>query len=1118
MSAFGLVWRSLLHYWRLNLAVGIGVALTSAILSGALVVGDSVKESLRQNAEARISRVETVVIGGERFFTAALADRVREASGAEVVAPVMQVEGTASTQGGGARENGVQVLGVEKNFWKLGRAQSAPEIARSVEDGGSAGDWFAINDVLARRLDVKVGDRVILRVEIPGALSKDAPLSGESDQVLPLTLTVGEIVGADRMGRYSLNAEQVPAASAYLPIQVLQVNLKMEGRANVLLVNNGESANVKSVEEALAAQWDLADLGLKIADLPEAAKWQQMTSERVFFDDSVVAAAMAAAGAEDDEVLTYLVNGIENDGNVTPYSMATGASGTSSRIYAEGLTDEEAMVSQWLADDLDLEVGEKITLWYFVFADGRQLTEDSREFTVKGVIAMDDPQLTGTWTPNFPGLLEVDEMEQWKPGVPLDKSLIHDEDEDYWKVHRAKPKVFVTLNAAREMWGNRFGETTSVRFPRAADFESTFHEQVSLGELGVVVRDLAGEAEAAVGQSFDFGSLFAAMSFFLIVAALILTALVFVFGIEQRRSQIGLLLAMGMTPAKVRRMFVLEAAMLAIDSAALGLFGGWVYTKLALRGMSGAWQAAASGIEFVYAFRWQTLLIAWLATVLLAVVVVWFASRAVTKVKPSELISGGDGLGASVGRKPLMKCKSLWLGLLCLLAGIGCLFAPKAAGSMAEQGLFFGAGFLLTLAGLCAAALGLRAMEGGREQLPTLGSLGRQNAVRRSGRSLAVIGLMAAGVFMVTAVNSFRLEGEAGAESRSSGTGGFALSAQSTLPIYEDLNSESGREKFGLTSMPADKVDLVAFRVSDGDDASCLNLVRAQQPRLMGVAPDSLAVRGAFSFAAMKEGTVEDENFSPWSLLSESLAEDGAVIPGIIDLNTATYALGGLKVGDRIAYETAGGAEFEVELVAMLNNTLLQGSVIIAEQDFIEKFPDAGGYQYFLGDVWPREKADDVEKLMNRMLEDRGMSVSAAADRMNEFNAVQNTYLSIFSTLGGLGILLGTVGLAVVVGRNVLERRGQLGLMQAFGFTRDGLVKMVLAEHWFLHVSGVLLGVVAAVVAVAPKLSARGGDSALPLPLLVGVNAAILIGGLVFCWLAAKMVLRGRLMDAVRSE
>src|SRR5690606_11986341 len=138
-----------------------------------------------------------------------LAARVQEVSGAQVVAPLLQVEGTVTAQGGGTRENGVQVLGVDANFWKLGVSGDAPAVTTN-------DDWFAINDVLARRLGVKVGDRLILRVEIPGALSKDAPLSGESDRVLPLTVEVGEIVEADHMGRYSLKAEQVPAASAYL--------------------------------------------------------------------------------------------------------------------------------------------------------------------------------------------------------------------------------------------------------------------------------------------------------------------------------------------------------------------------------------------------------------------------------------------------------------------------------------------------------------------------------------------------------------------------------------------------------------------------------------------------------------------------------------------------------------------------------------------------------------------------------------------------------------------------------------------------------------------------------------------------------------------------------------
>ncbi|MCB1063405.1 MAG: hypothetical protein KDN20_10855, partial [Verrucomicrobiae bacterium] len=203
MSTFKFILASLLHYRGLNLAVLTGVALTSAILSGALVVGDSVKESLRQNAEARISGVGPVLVGGERFFTTDLAGKVGDS-----IAPLLQLEGTVTVQGGERRLNGVQILGVTDDFWKLGSAGTAPEgIAEK------PGDWFAMNDAAARRLDVGPGDRVIVRMEKPGALSRDAPLSGESEQTVPLTGVIDAIVDAAHFGRYSLKAEQVPAAT-----------------------------------------------------------------------------------------------------------------------------------------------------------------------------------------------------------------------------------------------------------------------------------------------------------------------------------------------------------------------------------------------------------------------------------------------------------------------------------------------------------------------------------------------------------------------------------------------------------------------------------------------------------------------------------------------------------------------------------------------------------------------------------------------------------------------------------------------------------------------------------------------------------------------------------------
>ncbi|MCF6311634.1 MAG: ABC transporter permease [Verrucomicrobiales bacterium] len=1116
MSVWKLVFQSLFYYGRLNVALVVGVALTAAILSGSLVVGDSVKESLRRNAAARTQGIGAALLGGDRFFAEDLASRlegVQEMEGR--VAPVIQVLGTVATPEGGRRANGVQVMGVDERFWELGG------VGNPIADKTRSSSWLAVNEVLARRLGVKVGDTLVVRLEMPGELSKDAPLSGEADETLTVRKKIDALITAENMGHYSLKAEQVPTSNVFLSLDFLQQKMEKSERANVLLVGgSGWHPLQEDLEKALDQVWNLTDASLQLSKVDDGKGWQ-LTSDRVFMDRSLAQAAQRGLGSEGSMgVLTYLVNEIRHGERSTPYSMVAATGGDENPVVPADLKEDEVVVTDWLAEDLGVKVGDRVEMTYFQMGDARQMELATSEFTVRSVIPLADEAVNRDWTPDFPGLADEKSMtmKDWKPGIAIDQSKIRDKDEKYWDDHRATPKAFISLQRGKEIWGNRFGELTAIRFSSqpwtAESFMAELRSQIKPSEFGLMLRDVSAESKAAVSQSMNFGALFASMSFFLIVAALILTALVFIFGVEQRRSQIGLFLALGMTSRRIRSVLLLEAGLLSMLGAALGLLGGWVYTQLALWGMSGAWQSAASGIEFVYYLKLSSLLMAWAVTVFIAVVVVYFASRTVMKVRPSQLISGGGDFDASLSDlKPLWKAPALWVTLIGFLAGLGCLLAPKQAGSMEEQGLFFGSGFLFTLAGVAACGLILRRLARTSEAMPSLVGLGRQNALRRKGRSLAVVGLMASGVFMVTAINSFRLVGERGADARSSGTGGFAYVGSATLPVYEDLNSSEGREKYGF-SKEGSTFSMLSFRVSDGDDASCLNLNRAQRPRLLGVNFEGLAERKAFHFTKKMKGLAELD--SGWEMLGKTLPDENGmkVIPGVIDMNTATYAL--MKgVGDLIVYQNSKGESFAVKLVGMLENSLLQGSIVISEKNFIQQRSDIAGYRYFLLDMSSGEDGKIVKRL-TRMLEDRGVEWVPTAQRLNEFNAVQNTYLSIFSTLGGLGLLLGTVGLAVVVSRNVMERRGQLGLMQAVGFRRKDLAKMVLAEHWFLHVMGVLVGLSAALVSVAPMFMEK--SSGLPIQLLLSVNLAVLIAGLLFCWLAARVVLKTPLMESLRTE
>jgi ABC-type antimicrobial peptide transport system permease subunit len=1102
MTSFRLILESLFHYRWINLSVLAGVALTSAILSGALVVGDSVKESLRQNAEARLSGIGPVFVGGERYVTRELADRIQKKLGdGAVVAPVLQIEGTASSRAGGKRVNQVQILGVEDRFWDLSLNGNAPE--------GFADDrWIAINEPFANRIEAGAGDTLIVRVELPGALSKDAPLSGESEQTTPFTVKVTEVLGSRDFGLYSLRAEQVPPSTLFVKLSRLQELLETPDKINLIAAS--DQTDAATFSEAVSSEWSLDDLQLTVAPVGDGST-EQVVSSRVFFDAAIVE-AINKVTTEHSPVLTYLATDIAANGNHTPYSMVSGVGPDLNAIVSSEIGENDIILSQWLADDLEAKEGDTVTLTYNVVGSGRKLVEQSKSFQVAGIQAIGENGWDQSWTPEFPGIFDVEDLDEWEPGIPIDQERIRDKDDEFWDQYRATPKAFVGIEAAREMWGNRFGNATALRYTsnlRASELADGMRTHLQLESLGMAVRDLPSEAEAAVSNSFDFGSLFASMSFFLIAAALTLAGLVFVFGIEQRSTEIGLLLALGFTRKRVRKLFILEASILAVVGALLGLVGGYLYTRLALYGMSGVWQDAAAGIDFVYHLNPVTLVTAFAITVIVALCVVWWSSRKVTDVQPGRLISGGDDLALSGDAK----WKWDWICLIVGVAGgLGCLFAPKVPGTIAEQGMFFGAGFLIVLAGVAVCSILIRRFLRPSEVLHSVASLGRQHTVRRRGRSLAVIGLMAAGVFMVTAINSFRLDGERGAERRGSGTGGFAYVGESTLPVYEDLNGKAGREKYGLDAY-SEPFTVVPFRVSDGEDASCLNLNRAQRPRLMGVNETQLTERDPFSFTK----SLGETDGSKWGLLggAPESVEGVITIPGIIDQNTAIYALQ-KGIGDSVVYETVSGDSFAVRIVGFLDTSILQGSLLISEENFIRFFPDSGGYRFFLLDDEGGGNLEAVSTHMTRMFGDLGLEMRPAPARLNEFNAVQNTYLSIFSTLGGLGIFLGTLGLAIIVGRNVLERRGQLGVMQAMGFTRRTLAGMILSEHWFLHVSGVALGLVAALIAVIPQLSK--GAAMLPWGLLIAINGAVLTGGLIFCWLAARAVLRGNLMEAIRRE
>jgi putative ABC transport system permease protein len=1176
MNYWKLLLRSLGFYGKTHLWVVLGTMISTSILVGALIIGDSVKFSLQQVVFYRLGNTEFALTSGDRFFRTQIADGLSKMIDT-TVAPLLQTKGIAIAEGGQRRLNNIQIIGVDNRFGEIAGI-------KDFYDNLSPDDAI-INQHLAARLQLKKGDEFLLRIKKLDMIPKDIPLALDTDLTTAKPFKVKAIASDAQFGRFNLKSDQVAPNNVFVSSFSLSKEMEYNNRANVLLIQKflrggpgaprrGEPirgawnlhlpplaekrppkrlpaprARRRHLNEALKKTWTLADVGLEVRELP-GRNMIEIKSNRIFLDPWIVDAALNI-NKNVQPVFTYFVNEIARGNQSTPYSFVS-APGAS--ILPADMKDDEIIINQWLAGDLNANKGDQIRLTYYVLGPMRDLTEKSANFRVKAIVPLKIPYVDRDLMPDFPGLSTEQNCRDWNPGIPIDLDRIREKDEDYWDNYRGTPKAFVTLNAAQKMWRNRFGNLTAVRFP---GWEKKEIEKRLIGELdpvnfGFVFREVREEGLRASAESVDFGQLFLGLSFFIIIAALLLTGLLYVFNVENRSEENGLFLALGFPGKSVRRLVLREGAVIIIIGSLLGSAAGVLYNQVILYALKTVWHGAVGTSMLQIHLKFSTVLTGTVIGVFIAFFTIRLVTRKQLKQSITGLQKGLTKLEVYRGKRPRV---SMLIGISGVVAVIIILVTTKFETGRGAFMFFFTAGTLLLVSGLAFIKVLLHKLakkankqkllqgvpgaprRGGpirgawnlhlpplaekrppkrlpaprarRRQEKTLFNIGVRNNTRRPVRSLTLIGLLACGVFIVFTVGANRVISTQGAEKRESGTGGFALYGESSIPVLYDLNSEKGTRFYGLESINAKGVGYVQFRVKEGDDASCLNLNRVSNPQLIGVNPDELMRRGSFTFVE-KTNEVDPEN--PWGVLEQDLP--GGTIPAVADQTVILWGLG-KAVGDTLSYEDEAGNTFNIKLVGGLANSIFQGSIIVSEKALIQKYPSISGYRLFLIDA-PFESLGQISTDFSRAMEDQGLDLVPAAVRLAAFNQVENTYLSIFLILGSFGLILGSIGLGIVVWRNVKERRGELALLRAVGFSRRSIQKMVLFEHMGLLAGGIVCGLAAALLATLPSIVAAGPG--IPYVTVILLLIIVIINGVGWTYFAARTAVRGDLLASLGNE
>jgi len=1004
MTITRLVLNSLRFYSRTHTGTILGTAISTAILIGALIVGDSVRGSLLDMVTERLGKTTYSLELPHRFFKVSLSQKLAIKLKTNTV-PMLKTEGIALVTGENKRASRVQILGIDSDFGKIAQDTA---IFASLPD-----DAVLINETLARQLQLTPGDMILLRLENLDFLPKDTPITRNTDHSFARRYKIHSILNKNQMGNFNLRINQVVSGNIFISQAVLAREMGLDGFANSLLISETEEGHLtaEQIQNAIKEDWKITDAGFSLVKLKN--KDVVELQSRSIFMDEYLESSINTAIPENTPILTYFVNSIGKSNWSTPYSFI---SAPGSPIIPKSMTEDKIIINRWVANDLNVQRGDSLTLTYYIPGSMQNLEERSRKFSVHSVVPLAGIYADLNLMPGFPGLADVDNCRDWDPGIPIDLDKIRAKDQEYWDKYRGMPKAFVTLTAAKSMWQNRFGSLTAIRFSSHSieQIEEVLSEHIDPTQLGFIFTPIREQSITASIESVDFSQLFIGLSFFIILSALLLTSLLYTFSIEQRIEETGLFLAIGFTRQKVIQILLYEGVILAIIGGLLGSLFAILYTQIILKALMTVWQGAVGTSALQIHLLPGSIFSGFIIGTFIAIITMILKMNRYSKSSVSALQSGKPEF--SKVRKTKYKTINWSLAFIGLMATLIIIFSIDPGRGKEAAAVFFIAGFLILISTLAFTnILLMRNRFRSSLSATSLLEIGLRNTTRQRLRSVTLVGALASSLFIVFTVGANRSAESTDYRKRESGTGGFSFFAETVFPVTHNLNSPEGRAYFNLDQDEKDKIHYLQFRLKDGDDASCLNLNRVAVPRLLGVNPVELSNRQAFSFLSRDPDILDKD---PWQELENEYKED--VIPGIADETVIIWGLG-KTVGDTLIYSDEHGNIFRIKLIAGLANSIFQGNIIISEKNFMRKFPSVSGYHVMLIECATEDMTRFADKL-NWAFQDYGLNLVTTARRLAVFARVQNTYLSIFLILGSLGIILGTIGIGIVVMRNVLER------------------------------------------------------------------------------------------------
>jgi putative ABC transport system permease protein len=1081
-----IVLKSIRYYKKPVIYQVLIITLLSAVITGSLLTGKSVRSSLKRSATERLGNTGILVSAGIRSFSPELGQRLKDNAGIKC-SGIFEINGYCQSLNSQKGAFNTHIYAVGNDFFPFQGNDSL-----SIKSGE-----IAINKRLADYLGVKPGDDLILRFREISDIPADAPFAPAGEASKSVVMKIGNILDPGRSGNFSLSISQIIPMNIFMNLSDLETENKKPAKINRLLIDKLSEYSLDKIFGILKNVLKPTDIGLTVRTILKTGE-AELISDRIFIDDGIVQEITKIIPTA-APVITYLGNRFTAGSRSTPYSFV---SALPSSLYPEISKDNGAIINKWLADDLSLDKGDSLSISWYSPDSLNKLVERSSRFIITDIV-----DLHGIWSdsllmPDFPGISGSASCSDWNAGVPIKMSEIRNKDEDYWNRYRGTPKVFINYVKGRELWGNNFGPATAVRFPTGitgSEISNMLGGLLDPAITGFTFTALDTEAMKAANESVDFGTLFLSLGFFLILASIVLLSFAVTSFFDLKRMQISTLFALGFNKKNIKRLLFIESAIISFIGCLIGAYTGYLVNIIITMALNTVWKGAVQTDTLRASFSFAPVMTGFVSTLLSTMVFMLIkATRYLKRLNQKE--------------KELYTTSSPHLNLILLITSLIItisLFISSLLITEKELALSFAAGTLLLITLIiffrqyCIRPL----IKNSDTQLLRNG-LSRLYYSFNPSQAVMPILFIATGIFAVFITGANKKTFNEKQFTRSNGTGGYMLWCENTIPVQEDLNTTRGINALGLDADSLSAMSFVAVKRSSGNDASCLNLNHITSPPILGIDPADFISRVSFSFSKSIRGK---DIKNPWQYLNNTSGIN--TIYGIADQTVLDWGLK-IRPGDTLILRAENGQPLNIIIAAGLESSVFQGYVLIGKDNFTKYYPSVSGSSIFLVDGNPA-MTDLYKRVLNERLENYGVNIEKTTERLASFYEVTNTYLSVFGVFGALGMITGIGGLGFVLLRNYNQRKKEFALMLATGFSFKRIRRMVVSEQMLILIAGVFSGVISAIVATLPTIK-RSQD--IPWLFLLLMVFAISLTGLLALFLSVRAISEDSLTASLKKE